>query len=392
MAQQVRIPRSTSTNTPSSLDQGELAYSEDGSPNGEGELFIGTAGATVTKITTTVTTGTDGVAAQPNSSAQDNQTITTGTGVSGADGGSTGDVTVSLDYTGADNFVDVATNQEGSAIATSDTIIYNDATSGNVVKGLVSDLPFGLGSGDISRVDITAGIGLTGDLNTVSGDHIQTIDMDFTTLTDMTGDVSGTTEVILNNAGTESRKAVSEIKLSEFNNNSGWEANDAATVLTTDAGSSSWNWILDEDAMGSDSATHVPTQQSVKAYVDNAVTGGLTHKGGYNASTNTPALDTGTPSISIGDMYTVTAAGTFFTEAVEIGDVLISDVDSSDAASLSDWTVVQSNIGAASESTAGYIQIATQGETNTGTNDTKTVTPLKMTTVLDDLVIDCGTF
>lgn len=480
MANTIRIARSTSTNTPPSLDQGELAYSEDGSPNSEGELFIGTAGAAVTKVTTTVLTGTDGVAAQPNSSAQDNdpaqdnQTITSGTGLDGADGGSSGDITltvaldelpvtvpvtgdwlafddagtsskalissiplsifsndsnwtsntgtvtavtggtgalssggttpaISLDYVGTDNFMDSATNLEGTAIDVLDTVIYHDATDDTVKKGLVSDLPFGIGSGDISRVNITAGDGLTGTQDTLTGDHTQTInavggtgitasadslDLDFSELTDMTGDIAGTTELILQDGVTESRKAASEIQLSFFNNDSGWEANDAATVLTTDTGSSSWNWILDEDAMGSDSAAHVPTQQSVKAYVDNAVTGGLTHKGGYNAATDTPALDTGSPVLAIGDMYTVTVAGTFFTEALEVGDVLISDVDSVDAASIADWTIVQNNLGAASETEAGYIQLATQTEMNTATNDTKAVTPLKYA----NSTIDGGTF
>ena len=40
------------------------------------------------------------------------------------------------------------------------------------------------------------------------------------------------------------------------------------TVLTTDASLSGYSWFLDEDAMTSNSATKVPSQQSVKAYVD----------------------------------------------------------------------------------------------------------------------------
>jgi len=89
-------------------------------------------------------------------------------------------INIDIDYTGTDNFIDFATNLEGSAISTSDTIVYHDATDNNVKKGLISDLPFTNNSGDITRVDITAGDGLTGDLNTTSGDHIQTIDVDST--------------------------------------------------------------------------------------------------------------------------------------------------------------------------------------------------------------------
>jgi len=49
---------------------------------------------------------------------------------------------IQLDYTGTDNFIDSATNLEGTPIASSDTIIYHDATDNNIKKGFVSDLPF----------------------------------------------------------------------------------------------------------------------------------------------------------------------------------------------------------------------------------------------------------
>ena len=47
------------------------------------------------------------------------------------------------------------------------------------------------------------------------------------------------------------------------------------TVKTSDADASTWSFVVDEDNMVSDSATKVPTQQSVKAYVD-ANAGGIT--------------------------------------------------------------------------------------------------------------------
>lgn len=47
-----------------------------------------------------------------------------------------------VDYAGTDNVIEVATDLEGSAIALTDTIIYNDSDDNNVKKGLVSDLPF----------------------------------------------------------------------------------------------------------------------------------------------------------------------------------------------------------------------------------------------------------
>lgn len=71
--------------------------------------------------------------------------------------------------------------------------------------------------------------------------------------------------------------------------------------------------------------------------------GGVTYVGGYNAATNTPDLEAPAGgAVTQGDMYTVTANGDFFTEAVTIGDVLIAEVD--DPAALTDWTVVENNI------------------------------------------------
>lgn len=44
-------------------------------------------------------------------------------------------------------------------------------------------------------------------------------------------------------------------------------------VSATAADASSWSFVVDEDNMASDSATKLPTQQSVKAYVDSVVAG-----------------------------------------------------------------------------------------------------------------------
>jgi len=226
---------------------------------------------------------------------------------------------------------------------------------------------------------VTAGTGL---VNSGSASAV-VLDFDFSELTDMTGSISGTTEFILQDGTTESRKAASEIQLQFFDNSIAEFVSENDTLVVAD-----WNWVLDEDTLVSNSDVHVPTQQSVKAYVDSAVSSALTYQGGYNAATDTPALDTGSPTISVGDTYVVTAAGNFFTEAVEIGDMLISVVDSSDAAALSDWTIVQTNIGAASETSPGYIEIATQAEVDGASDTTRAV----VSAYLHNTTFDGGTF
>ena len=107
-----------------------------------------------------------------------------------------------------------------------------------------------------------------------------------------------------------------------------------------------------------------------------AVEGLLDFKGGYDAATNTPDLDASPSGVTKGDMYVVTAAGNFFTEAVSIGDTLFSKIDS--ASTLADWVIVERNLNPATETSEGIARIATQIETDAGTNDTAFITPLKL--------------
>lgn len=101
---------------------------------------------------------------------------------------------------------------------------------------------------------------------------------------------------------------------------------------------------------------------ATKNYVDTtfAGSGALIFQGGYNAATNTPDLDV-SPSASIkqGWTYAVTAAGNFFTEAVEDGDLLIAESDA--PTSLADWTVVQNNVSFATATIKGIANFPTAG-------------------------------
>jgi hypothetical protein len=134
----------------------------------------------------------------------------------------------------------------------------------------------------------------------------------------------------------------------------------AGATMNTDSDVSGNTWVLDEDSLSTDSNTKVPTQQSVKAYVDTAVTSVYDIKGGYNASTNTPDLDTTPSGILTGDTYKVSVAGTFFTEAVGIGDTLVADQNSPTL--LTHWTRLQSNIDVATTTVPGIVELATDGE------------------------------
>jgi hypothetical protein len=98
------------------------------------------------------------------------------------------------------------------------------------------------------------------------------------------------------------------------------------------------------------------TASKIQAVVDAAVAGLYDHKGAYNASTNSPDLDTSPSGVLKGDAYTVSVAGTFFTAAVDAGDVLIADQDSPTLES--HWTIVNRNIDETAFATASHTHTA----------------------------------
>lgn len=81
------------------------------------------------------------------------------------------------------------------------------------------------------------------------------------------------------------------------------------------------------------------------AQVQSLVAGVGVFQGGYDASTNTPAL-TGASNVAMttGDFYAVTTGGSFFTETLEVGDLIFANVDiaANSSPTLSDYTIVQS--------------------------------------------------
>ena len=106
-----------------------------------------------------------------------------------------------------------------------------------------------------------------------------------------------------------------------------------------------------------------PQDAATKQYVDDATVGGLVYQGAYNASTNTPDLDSASSiAVEKGWTYTVTVAGLFFTEQVRVGDVLIAEVDQAAGAStLANWTTVQNNIDLASSTQVGIGNVVAGG-------------------------------
>ena len=84
--------------------------------------------------------------------------VTAGSGLTG--GGTSGTVTLNVDYAGSDNVVLTATDDSGSSVGATDYVLTSNQSTDAVEYHRVSDLPFSNNSGDITGV--TAGTGMSG--------------------------------------------------------------------------------------------------------------------------------------------------------------------------------------------------------------------------------------
>lgn len=92
------------------------------------------------------------------------------------------------------------------------------------------------------------------------------------------------------------------------------------------------------------------------------------------------------PAATKGESYRVSVAGKVggsSGDVVQVGDLiqcLTSTIAGTKAQVGTNWLIIQGNVLASSETVAGYIEIATDAETHTGTDDGRAVTPLKLVT------------
>jgi hypothetical protein len=134
--------------------------------------------------------------------------------------------------------------------------------------------------------------------------------------------------------------------------------------------------------------TKYPTTQAVENRIDTkvaaAVVGLYDDRGNYNASGNTfPASGGSGTSGAIlkGDIWTISVAGTLGGTAVIVGQTVRALVDTP-GQTAANWaiSVGSSEVASASETAAGIVERATQSETDTGTDDSRYITPLKLST------------
>lgn len=237
--------------------------------------------------------------------------------------------------------------------------------------------------GDITSV--VAGSGLTG--GGTSGDVTLDVNVDNATI-EINADIVrvkdlGITTAKLNDGAVTTIKLgdnqVTLAKLATVANNtvlgniSGATANVGTITIVTD--------------LASASSTTLVTSSAVKTYIDSTIGALGNLEGAWDASSGTfPVGSTPVAGTKKGDYWYVSVAGTTGGVAFNVGDVIIATIDAASTTLASNWIQLEVNRDQATESVLGVSRIATQTETNTGTNDTAYVTPLKMVTYLSNAV------
>lgn len=236
-------------------------------------------------------------------------------------------------------------------------------------------------SGDINEV--IAGAGLVG--GGTSGAVTLDVNPDNTTI-EINSDA-----VRIKDLGVSTAKladsAVTTVKLSDANVTFAKIQNIATmTVIgrvAAGSGVASEITVINDNTLATATSTNLATAGSIKAYVDNRIANLGNLEGGFAAgsSVNFPTATGGTKA---GDYWYVTSAGTVQGVILNVGDLIIAAIDAASPTVVANWIFLESNRDQATETVKGVAEIATQAETNAGTDDLTIVTPLKLKTYLDN--------
>lgn len=232
-------------------------------------------------------------------------------------------------------------------------------------------------SGDIQ--DVLGGAGLTastsanGDVITldvnvdnatieIASDSLQVKDLGIVTAKLAN---SAVTTVKINANAVTFDKLQQVANLTVIGNISGATANPGEVTIVTD--------------LATASSTTLATSQAIKTYIDTNVGNLGNLEGGWDASSGTfPVGSAPVAGTKSGDYWYVTVAGTVDSESFAIGDVIIAKVDAASTTLKADWIRLEVNRDQATTTVLGLVYLATDAETQTGTDSNKAVTPASL--------------
>ena len=170
-----------------------------------------------------------------------------------------------------------------------------------------------------NTVTVSGGVGVD---STVSATDALEISLDFNAISTITS-AAATNELLINASGNK-KIDIDDIHLQQFGAAEGDVNFGTNKLLNVKTGTASTDGVN-------------------LGQVQSLVAGVGVFQGGYNASTNSPALTGGSNvALTQGDFFAVTVGGSFFTDNVEPGDLIFanSNISASSSPSLSDYTVV----------------------------------------------------
>jgi len=137
--------------------------------------------------------------------------------------------------------------------------------------------------------------------------------------------------------------------------------------------------------LASASSTTLATSAAIKTYIDTNVGNLGNLEGAWDASSGSfPVGSSPVAGTKSGDYWYVSVAGTTGGVAFNVGDVIVAKVNNASTSSAADWIQLEVNRDQATETVLGLAEIATQTEVNTGTDDQRIVTPLKLKAFIDN--------
>ena len=131
--------------------------------------------------------------------------------------------------------------------------------------------------------------------------------------------------------------------------------------------------------MANSSTSTLATSTAIKTYID-ANVGSLGNlEGAWSAASGSfPVGSAPVAGTKAGDYWYVSAAGTVGGVAFNIGDVIIAKVNGASTSLATDWIQLEVNRDQATTTVLGLVYLATNAETQTGTDTNKAVTPASL--------------